>query len=257
MTGTGPGEAGGDGEPIVLDVGGDGVATLTLNRPGKLNIYNLAMRDALIEALAAVRDHPDARALLLRAEGRHFSAGADLSEFGTAGSILEARRIRWDRDPWVPLWTLPQPTVVALHGYALGAGLEMSLLCDLRLAGPDTIVGLPETGLGMLPSAGGTQSLPRVVGPASALPLVLGGERVEAAEACRRGIVHRVCDDVEAEARAVAVALARLPAGAAAAARRALRAAVDLPLAAGLEEEHRLAVLAAASRRSGGPPPTR
>lgn len=232
-------------EPILFEVGDDGVAVITLNRADKLNIYNLAMRDALIGALGAVRDDPEVRALVLRAEGRHFSAGADLSEFGTADSILDARRIRWDRDPWVPLWTLPQPTVVALHGYALGAGLEMSLLCDFRLAAPDTVVGLPETGLGMLPSAGGTQSLPRAVGTAAALPLVLTGERVDAVEAARRGIVDRVCDDVDAEARDVAARLAQLPPAAAVAARRAMRAAADLPLAAGLAEERRLAALVA------------
>ncbi|MEZ5260972.1 MAG: enoyl-CoA hydratase/isomerase family protein [Acidimicrobiales bacterium] len=78
------------------------------------------------------------------------SAGADLSEFGSADSVFEARRIRWDRDPRGPLWSLPQPVVVALHGYSLAAGLEMALLCDVRLAAADTVVGLPETRLGML-----------------------------------------------------------------------------------------------------------
>lgn len=231
-------------EPVLLDIGDDGVATVSLNRPDKLNIYNLAMRDSLIEIVAAVHDHPGARALLLRAEGRHFSAGADLAEFGTADSILDARRIRWERDPWVPLWTLPKPTVVALHGYALGAGIEMALLCDIRLAARDTVVGLPETRLGMLPSAGGTQSLPRAIGPAAALAFVLSGERLDAEAAHRRGVVHRVCDDVEAEARRVAAALASVPPPAAAAARRALHAAGDLPLSEGLAEERRLAGLA-------------
>lgn len=233
-----------DDEPVLLEVGDDAVATITLNRPDKLNIYNLAVRDALIEALSAVRRHPDVRAVVLGAAGRHFSAGADLAEFGTADSIVEARRIRWSRDPWVPLWTLPMPTVVALHGYALGAGLEMALLCDLRLAAPDTVIGLPETRLGMLPSAGGTQSLARVVGPAAALPIVLTGERLAAAEAAGRGIVHRVVDDgddVDEEAHRAAAALARLPAAAVVAAKRALRAAGELPLPAGLAEERRLA----------------
>ncbi|HEX4979221.1 MAG TPA: enoyl-CoA hydratase/isomerase family protein [Acidimicrobiales bacterium] len=233
-------------EPILLEVDDDGVATVTLNRPDKLNIYNLRMRDGLIEALAALRVHPGARAVVLRAEGRHFSAGADLAEFGTAESILDARRIRWERDPWVPLWTLPRPTVVALHGYALGAGLEMALLCDVRLAAGDTVVGLPETRLGMLPSAGGTQSLPRAIAAAPALPIVLTGERLDAQDALARGLVHRVVDDVEAEARRVAARLARLPTGAVSAAKRALRAAGDLALPAGLAEERRLAELVAA-----------
>jgi enoyl-CoA hydratase/carnithine racemase len=216
------------------------VAVITLDHP-PLNIYDLEMRDALIEAVTAARDIPDVRAVLLRAEGRHFSAGADLSEFGSAPSILEARRIRWDRDPWGPLWDLPVPTVVALHGIAVGSGMEMAMLCDLRLATPDTRVGLPETKLAMLPAAGGTQSLTRALGPHAALPIVLTGETIDAVEAERRGIVHRVVDDVEAEARRVAARLAELEPGLAGAARRALHVAGDLSLADGLAVERHLA----------------
>jgi enoyl-CoA hydratase/carnithine racemase len=235
---TGPDDEAG---PVRFSLGEDGVAVVSLHRPDKLNIYDLAMRDALIEAFMAVADDPAVRALLLRADGRHFSAGADLTEFGSAGSVMAARQIRWERDPWIPLCTLPQPTVVALHGYALGAGLEMALLCDVRLAAPDTKVGLPETRLGMLPSAGGTQSLPRAIGPAAALPIILTAATLDADDAARRGIVHRVVEDVEGEARALAARLAALPPAAVQAARRALRAATDLPLADGLHVERRLA----------------
>jgi enoyl-CoA hydratase/carnithine racemase len=178
---------------------------------------------------------------VLRANGRHFSAGADLSEFGNAESVFEARRIRWDVDPWGPLWDLPQPSVVALHGYALAAGLEMALLCDIRLATPDTVLGLPETKLGMLPAAGGTQSLTRAVGPVAALPIVTSAVNISAAEALRRQLVHRLVDDVEAEAMAIARRWAALEPGPLQAARRALRAAGDLPLDAGLALEARLA----------------
>jgi len=231
-------------DEVLLELGDDGVAVVSLNRPDQLNIYNLAMRDGLIEAFTAVRDWPDAGALLLRANGRHFSAGADLSEFGTAEHPLEARRIRWDRDPWGVLWDLPCPTVVALHGIALGSGLEMSLLCDVRLAAVGTRLGLPETKLGMLPAAGGTQSLTRAVGPSAALPPILLASTLEADEALRLGMVHAVVDDVEAEARAVARRLAALPPALTSAARRALHAAGDLPLDQGLAEELRLARLA-------------
>lgn len=227
-------------ERVALEVDG-GVAVLTLGGDTALNLYDLVMRDALIDAFAAVAAHPDARAVLLRAEGRHFSAGADLSEFGTAASVLEARRIRWDRDPWTPLWELPQPTVACLKGHALGAGLEMALLCDLRLAAPDTRLGLPETKLGMLPSAGGTQSLLRVAGPARTLALVLAATTITAEEAVELGVVQRVCDDVDAAGRETAARLAAMPAAALRAARRALRAAADLPLPLGLDAERALA----------------
>lgn len=218
----------------------DGVGRVVLARP-ELNIYNLEMREDLIEALTAVRDLPEVRAVVLAARGRHFSAGADLSEFGTAESVFEARRIRWWRDPWLPLLDSPKPSVAALHGYALGAGFEMALMCDFRLAAPGARVGLPETKLGMLPSAGGSQTLARLVGPGRALPVVLAGDNIEVAEAVRRGLVDEVVDDVDAAAGDLARRLAALDPARVAAARRALRAAADLPLAAGIDLERSLA----------------
>jgi enoyl-CoA hydratase/carnithine racemase len=215
-------------------------ALVSLNAP-PLNIFNLAMRDGLIEALQAVNDVDDVRVMVLRAEGRHFSAGADLSEFGSAESIFEARRIRWDRDPWGLLWDLRVPTIAALHGTAVGSGLEMSLLCDLRIASPDTSLGLPETKLAMLPAAGGTQTLTRALGPHQALPVVALGTTMGAAEALARGLVNEVVDNVEAGARAWAEQLAQLDADTLLAARRLIRAAGDLPLTAGLAYEKRLA----------------
>ncbi len=236
-------------EPVLLEVDG-AVATITLNRPRSLNMVSVAVRDALIEAVLAARDHPDVRAVVLAAAGRHFSAGADLSEFGSAASVFEARRIRWDRDPWGPLWSLPHPVVVALHGYALAAGLEMALLGDVRLAAADTVVGLPETRLGMLPAAGGTQSLTKAVGPVAALPIVLSAENLSAEEALRRHIVHRVVangadqspsEAVDAAAQQIARRWASLDPAVLRAAKRALRGAVELTLDHGLALEKRLA----------------
>lgn len=228
-------------DPVRLDLDLDaGVAVVSLDSP-PLNIFDLAMRDGLIAALTAVADIGEIRAVVLRAEGRHFSAGADLSEFGSAESILEGRRIRWDRDPWGPLWDLPAATVAALHGIAVGSGMEMAMLCDIRLAAPGTTLSLPETKLGMLPAAGGTQSLTAAVGPHGAAPLVLSGQAVDAADAARRGIVHRVVADVDDQALALARRLASLAPEVVRAARRALHAATDLPLDQGLAVERLLA----------------
>ncbi|HEV2368510.1 MAG TPA: enoyl-CoA hydratase/isomerase family protein, partial [Acidimicrobiales bacterium] len=177
----------------------EGVAVVRLTHP-PLNIYDLAMREELIEAFSAVRDDPGARALVLAADGASFSAGADLSEFGTAESVFEARRIRWWRDPWLPLVDSPKPSVAALHGHTLGAGLEMALMCDFRLATADARLGLPETRLGMLPSAGGSQTLTRLLGPGRALPIVMRGETYDAAEAARLGLVDGVVEDADAAA---------------------------------------------------------
>ncbi|WP_423917383.1 enoyl-CoA hydratase/isomerase family protein [Candidatus Poriferisodalis sp.] len=234
-------------ERVRLVFGRDGVATITLCHP-PLNIYDLEMRDGLIEAITAVRDVPDVRCVVLAAEGKHFSAGADLSEFGTADSIFDARRIRWDRDPWLPLVNLPVPTLCSLHGYALGSGLEMSLLCDLRIASADAVMGLPEVKLGMLPAAGGTQSLTAAIGPAAALPLVLSGRTVDAAEAHRLGIVCEVVptDDLDSRTAELAGQLAGIERPVARALRRCLRAANDLPLGEGLAVERRSARLVAA-----------
>lgn len=235
-------------EVVQLEVTTAGVALVSLNRPEQLNIYNLAMRDALIEAFTAVAQHPDVRAMVLRANGTHFSAGADLREFGSARSILDARRIRWQRDPWLPLLDMPQPTIVSLHGYALGAGLEMACLCDIRLAAPDTVVGLPETRLGMLPSAGGTQSLPRAIRAPRALEITLTARNIEAPEALALGLVQRIATDVDAAAVEMATCIAALPPAAVRAAVAALRAAPDLTLRDGLAQERRLARMAAAQR---------
>jgi enoyl-CoA hydratase/carnithine racemase len=199
------------------------------------------MRDELIQAFEAINDIPDVRAMILRAEGKHFSAGADLSEFGSAESIFEARRIRWDRDPWGLLVDLRVPTVAAIGGTALGSGLEMSLLCDLRLAAADSTLGLPETKLAMLPAAGGTQGLTRAIGPAQALPLIGLATPLGAEEALARGLVHQVADDVDGAARRWAHQLARLDPEVVRAGRRALRAAGDLDLGRGLDYEKALA----------------
>lgn len=195
---------------VRLEVGDDGVAVVSLVGANRLNVFDLAMRDGLLEALTAVRDHPDARALLLRADGPNFSAGADLREFGSAGDVFESRWIRARRDPWRILWTVDLPTVVALHGVAFGSGMEMALLCDVRVADRATRFALPEARLGMLPAACGTQSLTRAIGPAAALPLVALGTEIDAGEALRLGVVHRLSDDTETEALTIAQRLAQL-----------------------------------------------
>ena len=237
-------------EPVDLEFTGP-LAVVTLNNP-PLNIFDLAMRDELIQAFRAVNDVTDVRAMVLCSAGKHFSAGADLSEFGTAESIMDARRIRWDRDPWGPLWELRVPTVAAITGTALGSGLEMSLLCDIRVASPNATLGLPETKLGMLPAAGGTQSLTRAIGPHAASPHVGLANPVSGAEAAQRGIVTFVDDDPDERARRVAEQLSLLDSNLVRAARRVLRASGDLPLHAGLLHERDLAAALAATITARG-----
>lgn len=227
-----------------VDYRADGpVAWLTLNRPDRLNAFNVQMRDDLYQALSAVRDDPDVRVAVIRGAGeRAFCAGADLTEFGTAPSPIAARRIRAERDLWGMLAYFPKPLIAAIHGFCLGSGLEMSLLCDLRVSTDDAMFGLPEVSLGFIPAAGGSQSLPRVVGRAKALELALLAERIAAAEACRMGLVHRVVARTELEATATAWAerIAALDPAVAQATKQAVIRGLDLPLSEGIALESRL-----------------
>ncbi len=167
-------------------------ARISLNRPRVLNAYNLQMRDDLHQAVAAVADDPEVRSLLITGEGRGFCAGADLTEFGAAPSQVIARRVRWQRDVWGQVLNLQKPVVAAIHGFCIGSGLEIALLCDLRIAAADAIFAIPEVHLGMIPAAGGTQTLPRAAGTAWSLDVLLTGRRFAAAEALAMGLVTRI-----------------------------------------------------------------
>lgn len=241
-------------DPLVLYEKLGAVARLTLNRPAALNALNLAMRDELWLLLGAVRDDPDVRALVIRGAGEQaFCAGADVKEFGSAPSVVEARRARRERDLWGAMAALPKPIVAAIHGWALGAGCEMSLYCDIRIAAADARLGLPEVTLGYIPSAGGTQTLPRVIPPGVAMHLVLSGEPVDAGSALRIGLVHRVVPRaaLDSEAEHTAQRLAALPPAYAAAAKQAVHDGLDLPLPLALLREAELAALALRATRSG------
>lgn len=230
--------------PTVLLEKRDDIAVVTLNRPDVVNAFSVRMRDELWEVLAAVRDDPDVRGMLLVGAGeRGFCAGADLTEFGTASSQTIARQVRWERDLWGLLLGIPKPTVAAIHGYCLGSGLEMAALCDVRVAADDAVFGMPEAGLGLVPAAGGTQLLPRLLGPGRAIELLLSGRRFGAEDALAYGLVSEVVPRSELVAAATALLrrVLRAPAPALAAAKRAIADGADMPLAAALDLERRLA----------------
>ncbi len=151
------------------------------------------MRDELYQVLSAIRDDPEVRVAILKGAGeRAFCAGADLTEFLTAPSPLIAREVRWERDVWGLFLSISKPLIAALHGYVLGSGLEMALCCDIRVASEDAQFGVPEMGLGIIPAAGGSQTLPRVIGRGYALEILLSGRWVKAEEAYRLKLVNRV-----------------------------------------------------------------
>ncbi len=242
-------------EPAVLfDLVDDGrVAVVTLNRPERCNAYDVAMRDALHAALTAVRDDRGVRALVLCGNGPAFSTGGDVAEFGSAPSPIRAREVRWLRDVWGTLWALPAITIAAVHGYAVGGGFEMAMLCDQCVAATDARFALPETGLGMIPGVAGTQTLPRLIGLGRALHYTLTGAWLDAQEARACGLVSRIVPRraLLPTALASARAVARLAPDVAARLKRAVNDGAELSLERGLALERALAS-ARGGRRSVG-----
>jgi enoyl-CoA hydratase len=236
--------------PTVIYGKDESVALVTLNRPQVLNVYNVQMRDDLCQVIGAVRDDPDIRVVILSGAGeRAFCAGADLSDFLTAPSPAIARRVRWERDIWGQFLSLPQPLIAALHGYVLGSGIEMALCCDIRIAADDARFGLPEATLGIIPAAGGTQTLPRTVGRARALEMLLTNRWIDANEALAAGLVNRIVprNDLMPAAEELAQRISSMPALAVRAAKEAIVRGGDMSLAEGLELEKKLATLVLSS----------
>jgi enoyl-CoA hydratase/carnithine racemase len=220
------------------------LALVTLNRPRFLNAYNIQMRDDLFEVLNAIRDDDDVRVALIKGAGeKAFCAGADLSEFLTAPPPVAARQIRFDRDVWGLFLSIPQPLIAVLHGYVLGSGIEMALCCDLRMTADDAQFGMPEVELGILPAAGGTQTLPRAVGRGNALDMLFAGRWIDAREALRIKLVNRVvpADRLMETAQRAAEKIAACDPDVIKNSKQAVVRGMDLPLAQGLELEKRLA----------------
>jgi enoyl-CoA hydratase len=227
----------------------DEFALITLNRPEALN----ALSFALIRDLARAFDEVaagDARALIITGAGpKAFCAGADIKEL--MGRTLGDHRRETDagQAAFAKLDRLPMPSVAMINGYAFGGGLELALACTFRLATRSAKMGLPEIKLGLIPGYGGTQRLPRAVGEPRALEMIMTGRTVEAEEAQRIGLVHRL---VDGDAVAAAVSFAREFSGyslpALSLARDAVRRALDVPLGESLKIEADLATLAFQTR---------
>ena len=220
-----------------------GLAWVTLNRPDALNAINLEMRDLLWEIVHAASDDPDVRVVLFRGAGdRAFSAGADITEFGTAPSVAEARRARGERDLWGYMLAMEKPLIAAIHGYALGAGIELPMCCDIRIASADAQVGLPEVSLGYIPSAGGTQTLPRHIPPGVARQMILTGDPIDAETAYGYGLFQRLVprERLYEEAEALARRIASLAPNLVALAKRAVREGAELSLNEALALESKL-----------------
>lgn len=224
----------------VLDETRDQIAWITLNRPEAMNALSVQLRAELAAALRAAEADPEVRVVVLRGAGdRAFCAGADIKEFVEVPSPPAYRQARVPESWITPFDLTRKPIIASIHGYCLGGGLEVALACDIRIAAEDAQFGLPETGLGIMTGVGGSQRLPRMVGLAQALDMILTGDRIDGVRAREIGLVTRVVPraDLAAETEALALRLAARPPMAMAFAKEAVRAAQDLPLRDGMRLE--------------------
>lgn len=227
----------------------DEFAVITLNRPEALN----ALSFALIRDLAVHLDEvakSNARALIITGAGtKAFCAGADIKELTGRGLMAQKQGGEFGQATFAKLDTLPMPSIAVINGYAFGGGMELALACTFRLATRNAKMGTPEIKLGLIPGYGGTQRLPRVVGEARALDMVMTGRTVDAEEAHRIGLVNRL---VDGDAVAAGVAFAREFSGyslpALGFARDAVKRAGQTPLHEGLKIETDLGTLAFQTR---------
>ena len=221
----------------------DSIAVVTLNRPEVMNIHNMAMRDDMFEVLSAILRDDEVRAVLFKGAGdKAFCAGADLKEFLTAPPPTTARDVRFDADLWDLFTKMPQPLIAAVHGYVLGSGIEIALCCDMVISSEEARFGLPEVGLGIIPAAGGTQTVPRAIGMNKALEMILTNRWIDAEEALRIGLVNLVVSkgQLTAVADESANLIAKHDPLVVRSVKQAVQRGLDLSLDQGLELEKRL-----------------
>ena len=225
------------GEFVRVEVA-DGIATIRLDRP-KMNALNAQVQDEIAEAAAQVAADASIGAVVLYGGERVFAAGADIKEMADMPYAAMAERSRKLQASFTAVAQIPKPVVAAVTGYALGGGLELALCADFRVLGEKAKVGQPEIQLGIIPGAGGTQRLPRLVGPARAKDLIFSGRHVGAAEALAIGLADKVVPDAEVyqAARDLVAKYVGGPAVALRAAKQAVDAGLEVDLATGLEIE--------------------
>ncbi|NLG67974.1 MAG: enoyl-CoA hydratase/isomerase family protein [Firmicutes bacterium] len=225
----------------------DGYAVVTLDRPDKYNALSLALLRELSAALDRAEADDAVRVVVLTGAGRAFCAGADVSEMVAASSAAEAERWVSERAPlFERVAGCPKPVIAAINGAALGGGLEIAMQADIRIAARSARLGQPEIRLGIIPGAGGTQRLPRLVGLGRALEWLMTGEPMDAEEDWRIGLVNRVVPDEACvvEAERLAARLAAQPPVALRLIKEVARRGLEGPLATGMAAERQAFVLA-------------
>jgi enoyl-CoA hydratase/carnithine racemase len=228
-----------DSDTLLRDVQGS-VATITLNRPGVMNAMNLAMLGALKDAIEGIRRDRAVRVVIITGAGdRAFCAGADLEERAGFDEAQVKEFLVRIGDVFHSVESLDKPVIAAINGVALGGGTELVLACDIRIASASATLGLTETHLAVIPGAGGTQRLPRLVGPGMAKELIFTGRKIRAEEALQIGLINRFHerDALLAECRKMAGTISKAGPIAIAQAKYAINHGLDTDLHAGLAIE--------------------
>jgi enoyl-CoA hydratase/carnithine racemase len=241
------------GEFVRVEVAGP-IATIRLDRP-KMNALNAQVQTEIAAAAAQVSADSAVRAVILYGGERVFAAGADIKEMAPLGAPAMAERAAALQAALNDVADIPKPVVAAVTGYALGGGLELALCADFRVLGESAKVGQPEILLGVIPGAGGTQRLPRLIGPAKAKDLIFSGRHVAAAEALAIGLADRVVPDAEVyqAAQDMVAQYATGPALALRAAKQAVNRGLEVDLRTGLEIErlHFASLFATEDQKAG------
>ncbi|HKT53419.1 MAG TPA: enoyl-CoA hydratase [Caulobacteraceae bacterium] len=219
----------------------DAVRRIRLNRPEALNALNDTLMNELTAALDEAEKDPTVRAVIITGSERAFAAGADIKSMAPK-SYAEVFTEDFITRNWERAARCRKPLIAAVAGYALGGGCELAMMCDIVIAAETAKFGQPEITLGVSPGAGGTQRLPRAVGKAKAMDLVLTGRMMDAVEAERAGLVSRIvpADKLQDEALAVATTIAAMSPNAVMMAKEMVDAAYETPLAEGVKLERRL-----------------
>ncbi|WP_077615714.1 enoyl-CoA hydratase-related protein [Caenibacillus caldisaponilyticus] len=218
----------------------NGIGYVTIHRPEVMNSFNYSTLLALEEIVEALTVDNEVRVVIFTGAGdKAFSAGADLKERRTLSEQEVRRNVKKIGDVFQRIDELPQPTIAAINGYAFGGGFELALACDFRIAARHAQIGLTETSMAIIPGAGGTQRLPRLIGTARALELILTAKKLTAEEALAYGILTRVVDGSELMAACEAFAAAMLKNGPIALqqAKFAIKQGMDTDLKTGLKIE--------------------
>ncbi|MBI5016095.1 MAG: enoyl-CoA hydratase/isomerase family protein [Deltaproteobacteria bacterium] len=224
-------------DPTILVQKEGGVWTLTLNRPDSMNSVNFALLLELRKAVEEVQFDPEARCLIVTGAGdRAFCSGADLKERAGMSENDVRRFITTIRTTFTMVENLPVPVIAAVNGVALGGGTELALASDLRIVSERATLGLTETSLAIIPGAGGTQRLPRIVGKAKAKELIFTAQRIDAATALAIGLANKVVphESLLDEARSLAATIARNGPVAVRVAKNAIDRGFEMDLASGL-----------------------